>query len=361
MTSSPPSRRHLIDALRRSYPAESTLHLKFGRCIVQVSTNAPAMSQALKDYFGNFSVAPRSADIVITAHEAPEAELPVTYAVKPPDPGKSQIKEEYVDLADGRIVRKRLTGMVFIFGGDGNLAFGPCQANLNQVVNFINNRYIEWLLCQGGLLGHAAGVVIEGRGLALAGFSGAGKSTLALHLMRKGSVFVSNDRLVIHQSPAGLTMHGVAKLPRINPGTALNNPHLQAVMSEAERRRFSSLPLEELWNLEHKYDAPIDDCFGPDRFELSAPLSGLVILNWRRNQEPMITRRVELTERTDLLPAFMKPAGLFFLPGDACRMPDPTPAGYLDLLSSCPVWEFSGGIDFEAATGACLDLWKQVL
>ena len=63
--------------------------------------------------------------------------------------------------------------------------------------------------------------------------------------------------------------------------------------------------------------------------------------------------------RRDLLPAFIKPAGLFFLPDDACRMPEPTQAGYLDLLSSCPVWEFSGGIDFEAATRACLDLWQQ--
>ncbi|MGD8541022.1 MAG: HprK-related kinase B [Desulfobacteraceae bacterium] len=361
MTPPPLSRRQLIDALRRSYPAENTLHLKFGRCSVQVATNAPAINQALKDYFGQFCADPQAADIVITAHEAPEADLPVSYRLKPPEPGKSKIKEEYVDLADGRIVRKCLTGMVFIFGGDGNLAIGPCQANLNQVVNFINNRYIEWLLCQGGLLGHAAGVVIEGRGLALAGFSGAGKSTLALHLMRKGAVFVSNDRLIIQQNPDGLMMHGVAKLPRINPGTALNNPHLQGVMSEAERRRFSGLPPEELWNLEHKYDAPIDACFGPDRFELSAPMSGLVILNWRRGQQPMTTQRVALAERRDLLPAFMKPAGLFFLPDDACRMPEPTPAGYLDLLSSCPVWEFSGGIDFEAATRACLDLWQQRL
>ena len=68
--------------------------------------------------------------------------------MKTPDPGKTKIKEEYVDLDDGRIVRKRLTGMLFVFGGGQNVAVGPCGANLNQVINFINNRYIEWLLCR---------------------------------------------------------------------------------------------------------------------------------------------------------------------------------------------------------------------
>ena len=63
-------------------------------------------------------------------------------------------------------------------------AVGPCLANDNQIVNFINNRLIEVRLRAGDLLFHAAGVARNGRGLALAGFSGAGKSTLALAIMR---------------------------------------------------------------------------------------------------------------------------------------------------------------------------------
>ena len=64
----------------------------------------------------------------------------------------------------------------------------------------------------------------------MAGFSGAGKSTLALHVMSLGATFVSNDRVMVAETPANDSgapmMYGVAKHPRINPGTAMNNPDL---------------------------------------------------------------------------------------------------------------------------------------
>ena len=106
---------------------------------------------------------------------------------------------------------------------------------------------------------------------------------------------------------------GVAKMPRINPGTALNNPHLRRIMTLEEQERLSELDETDLWDLEHKYDAPIEDCYGPDRFVLRAPMQGLVLLNWKRNGDPLEIEKVNLAERRDLLPAFMKSAGLFFL------------------------------------------------
>jgi HprK-related kinase B len=116
----------------------------------------------------------------------------------------------------------------------------------------------------------------------MAGFSGAGKSTLSLHLMAGGATFVSNDRLLITPDGDGLMMSGVAKLPRINPGTILNNPTLTALLSDAEKATLSSLPEQELWELEQKFDVPINTCFGEDRFVLSAKMTGLVVLNWQR-------------------------------------------------------------------------------
>lgn len=44
-----------------------------------------------------------------------------------PDPGKSKVKEEYADFPDGRLVRKRLTGMVFVFGEGDHLAMGGAR------------------------------------------------------------------------------------------------------------------------------------------------------------------------------------------------------------------------------------------
>jgi HprK-related kinase B len=352
----PDSRTALVARIREELPAAMPLFLRFGRCTLEVQASQAAIVDDLRAYFRPFVVDRAPAEILVSVHESPAYQLPVAYTVKTPDPGKTKIKEEFFELDDGRIVRKRLTGMLFVFGDGENVAVGPCRDNLNQVVNFINNRYIEWILCRGCLLGHAAGVILNGRGLALAGFSGAGKSTLALHLMNEGATFISNDRLMIEKSKNGLVMHGVAKMPRINPGTALNNPHLRQIMSADEQTRFAALPEEELWGLEHKYDALIDDCYGPDRFELHSAMAGLVLLNWRRNGGPTAVAQVDLAARRDLLPAFMKSVGLFFRPSEKCAMPAPIEETYIAFLARCRVLEISGGINFAAATQACLQL-----
>jgi HprK-related kinase B len=252
------------------------------------------------------------------------------------------------------VVRKRLTGMHFLFGQGENVAVGPCLDNANQVINFVNNRFIEWKLNRGGFLGHAAGVRWGERGMSLAGFSGAGKSTLALHLMSKGTTFISNDRIMVEPNGGGLLMYGVAKQPRINPGTALNNPDLHCIVEPDLRDKFLSMPQDELWQLEHKYDALIDECYGPGRFELRCPMDALVILNWKREDAPMRAALVDPRERTDLLPAFMKSTGLFYPPDNPARREDPGIEAYVELLARTSVIEIAGGVDFDRASDVCL-------
>ncbi|MBF0509719.1 MAG: HprK-related kinase B [Deltaproteobacteria bacterium] len=343
----------LISRLRTTYPVTASLNLVFGQVRIAVKTNQPTLVEVLKEYFGSFTSTAGPADITITAHEAPIQTFPFSFTQKMPDPGKTKVKEEYVELDDGRIVRKRLTGLCFVFNGRDHLAIGPCLSNANQIVNFINNRYIQWKLHRGCLLGHAAGVLYRGRGLALAGFSGMGKSTLALHLVSRGTSFVSNDRLLISPNGSGLEMNGVAKLPRINPGTVLNNPMLSSVIPEEEKAAFKSLPKEELWDLEHKYDVPIGGIFGPSRFALSAPMLGLVILNWDRTEAPVTAQEVDLDQRRNLLAAFIKSEGLFYLPLSDGSERDRSAAAYATLLSRCRVWEVRGGTDFYAAANIC--------
>ncbi len=368
----------LAEMLGGGAPAPHSLFLDLGDCRMEVRSNSAALLQALDAYFGGFVAASGPAQVAVTALEGPAPNVPLELAVKEPDPGKAKVKEEFADLPGGRLVRKALTGMVFLFGKELNLAMGPCLANANQVVNFINNRYIEHKLRQGCLLGHAAAVAHlmadpaggRLRGLALCGFSGAGKSTLAMHVMSRGALFVSNDRLLVQpgqapghgngrpaaQGAAGLRMFGIPKLPRINPGTALNNPHLAAVVPEEDRERFSDLPADELWELEHKYDVFLDACFGEGRFVLQAPMHGLVVLNWRRGGGETSIRFVDAAERPDLLPAFMKAAGLFALPmnGDAAWR-DPDQSTYAELLSRCDLVEVSGGVDFGRAADFCIE------
>jgi HprK-related kinase B len=161
---------------------------------------------------------------------------------------------------------------------------------------------------------------------------------------------------MIEKGDTGLIMHGVAKMPRINPGTALNNPRLRQIMTAEEQERFSRLDEKDLWELEHKYDAFIGACYGPKKFLLSTAMHALVLLNWRHSAETLKVEKVDLAERRDLLPAFMKSVGLFFIPKTDCHMPQPTEDIYIDFLKYCSVWELSGGIDFKKAARKCLEL-----
>ncbi len=250
--------------------------------------------------------------------------------------------------------------MHFIFGDNDNLAIGPCRENSNQVINFINNRFIEYKLRKNWLLGHAAAVLYNGRGLALAGFYGMGKSTLALHLMSMGTVFISNDRLMITKADKGVIMSGVAKLPRVNPGTVLNNDDLKMVMPSRDKAINGQLSPEELWNLEQKYDVDIESCYGLDKFRLSGSMDGLVILNWQKNSEPLSVNIIDLRQRRDLLRAFIKATGLFYLPGAGADnfAKDFSEDNYLEHLNGITVPEMSGGVDFERASQYCFDFLK---
>jgi len=350
----------LIKEYKEKYPITASLNLLFDSCAIKVSSNSEMLIGKLERYFSDFKGEGREPDIVVTALETEAPDFDMDFSIKQPDPGKVKIKEEYIDFPSGRIVRKRLTGMAFLFGGGENLAVGPCVDNDNQVVNFIINRFIQWTLHKGSLLMHAAGVMNGGRGLAIAGFSGMGKSTLSLHIMNRGVSFVSNDRVMVSVNGDGITMRGVPKLPRVNPGTIMGNKSLKSILPPKEREKMRAISAGELWDFEQKYDVFIDDCFGNDRFKLSAKMKGLVVLNWRRNDDEFKIRKVKLADRKDLFPAFTKGVGLFYEPGlSGEQSQDFSDEAYLRLLGDCDVYEVTGGVDFGKATEACIEIMGQ--
>jgi HprK-related kinase B len=329
-----------------------------GSCRIDIESNSTALVGGLERYFEPFLAQEGGEpDIRVTAIQAEPPAFPVHFEEWKREPGKRR-KEEFADVEGGRIVRKVRTGMVFLVGARDQLAVGDCLRNDNQVVNFVNFQYTSWLLERGFVLCHAAGVVRDGRGLAIAASSGGGKSTLALHLMSCGLDFASNDRLLVRHFPEGARMSGIPKLPRINPGTILGNPDLRPMLPGDRKRELEEVEEDELWELEEKYDVMIDEVFGERRIELEAPLEAFLVLNWERESaEPMRIRRVDLGERRDLLRAIMKPAGPFHVPeGRPVRRADllPAPEKYLEQLVGVAAYEASGRVDFEAAAALCL-------
>ncbi|MCR9205960.1 MAG: HprK-related kinase B, partial [Halobacteriovoraceae bacterium] len=298
--------------------------------------------------------------LTVVAIEAPALGYePDSFTVKNPEPGKRKIKEEFFNTPEGRVVRKRLTDMMFFFGQDFHLGIGPCEANDNQVINFINNRFLEMRLNQGSQLGHAAAVFNPQTqlGMMFAGFSGAGKSTLSLEVMKSDLSFLSNDRVLTSIEGEGLKMEGIPKHPRINPGTIVHNDALKSLMTDEDRQRYLDMG-DDLWDLEEKYDGFIDQCFGKNKFKLVHPCQFLMLLNWKRNSSPLKVEEINLRERKDLMPAFMKQTGLFYLPDEAGKAVRRDEDDYLKHLERIQVFELSGGVDFKEAAKICTQLLK---
>ena len=329
-------------------PVPHVVDVMPGGTRLRVQTNSLALAEALGRHFAAFPGDGGQPDLVVQAVDGPSPDLDLAFVPHESEGGK----EEYADLPDGRLVRKRRTGLLLVFGPAGNWIFGPCAAWPEQVVNAVNARLADRELGRGAALLHAAAVARGEAALALAGLAGAGKTTLALELVRRGADFVTNDRLFVTTGPDGLGCCGVARPPRVNPGTILGNDRLHGLLDPAKRAAYGALPSEALWGLESKHDVPIDACFGPGRVRLRARLSALAVLCWEHGGGPVVARRTTLVAAPELVPAIAKDLGVLFLAGP--RQADRTV--YLAALGKLPVMVLSGGVDFSRAAEMCQDI-----
>lgn len=342
------------------------LTLQLGGFILTLRSNSEALIDRLKVYFSH-TLGEGSANCNVIAIDGQAPDLGIDFIDWKREPGKTGRKDAYVDLQDGRVVLKVRTGMTFLQSEAHCIAAGPCLENDNQVINFINAQYMNWLQQNGALICHASGLVINGRCLGMAGFSGGGKSTLMLKMLEDNRFgYLTNDRLFLDKTPSGkVKATSIPKLPRINPGTIVHNDRLRPILSDERIAELQALPKEELWHLEEKYDVDVEGLYGAGKIIPTAPLAAFLVLNWRRDETaPCKVDPVNLTERPELLKAIMKSPGPFyqFVDGRFLKDDEPLdPAPYLKILSGTLILEATGGVDFDSAAQQCLNVMEGVL
>lgn len=339
---------------------EDPLEISINGFAIRLVSNSDALIGALKRYFALCRTEVETPDLVIHAIEAPAKKFGASFTDWQREPGKSGRKDAFEDFDDCRLVQKVRTGMVFLQSRDYLVAYGPCLANDNQVINFINAQYMTHLQQGGALICHAAALSKEGNTLGIAGFSGGGKSTLMLHMLEDDSLsYLTNDRLFLKDQGAAISATGIAKWPRVNPGTLLNNARLRPMLSPEKIDSLTAMSPEDLWHLEEKYDVVMEDVFSPDKVCLQGKLKGFLILNWSRTaQDTCQIEPVELAERKDLLAAVMKSPGPFYQFKTGGFFTDDMTldeAPYLSLLKEVPIYEARGKIDFSKAAAFCQD------
>lgn len=337
------------------------LWLAPGGCTMRLRSNSAELIATLRDYFSHVVVTATAQDIDIIAIERDAPETGLAFVDWKREPGKTGRKDSYADLPDGRVVRKVRTGMVFLQSEQYRIVAGPCLRYANQVINYINSQYMNWLQQRDWLICHAAGLVYQGRGLGIAGFSGGGKSTLMLQLLADDAVsYLTNDRLFIRAGMEGVQARGIPKLPRVNPGTIVHNPQLHELIPQQQREVLLQMPVQQLWDLEDKYDVYVDRLYGDGRIVQEASLAAFLILNWQRDASADLSvEAVDLAQRPDLLAALMKSPGPFYQYTDGHFQHDTDgfdESAYLTTLRDIAIYEACGRVDFSAMARRCKDV-----
>lgn len=328
---------------------------------LRIHSNNPELLQRLGEYFAHVAGPVGSPHAEIVAVECPAPDLDLPFVDWTREPGKTGRKDSYVDLRDGRLIRKVRTGMVFLQSATQRIAAGPCLRHDNQVINFINAQIMNHLQQRDWLICHAAALVRHDRAYGIAGLSGGGKSTLMLHALEYPDCkYLTNDRLFIRHTGKRVDARGIPKMPRINPGTLLHNQRLAELLSHDEQRRLRGLAQGALWELEEKHDVMITRHYGARRIAQEAQLAGFLILNWsRESRETNRIEAIDIAQRPDLLAALMKSPGPFYQYADGRFFTDDTAldsSPYLAALADIPVFEVLGGVDFDRVTQRYLEL-----
>lgn len=340
---------------------DESLDLDTGGYRMRLRSNSSALLARLAEYFAHVVSPTSTPDIEILAIDSDVIDSGVEFTDWAREPGKTGRKDAYFDIPGARVVHKVRTGMLFLQSESLRIAAGPCLQYDNQVINFINSQYMNWLQQQGWLICHASALVYGKKGFGIAGFSGGGKSTLMLHLMGRSNMsYLTNDRLFINNTADGVLSRGIPKLPRVNPGTIVHDPNLHSLIPDAQRQSLLALPQQELWELEEKYDVYVDRVYGSGRIVQQAPLDAFLLLNWQRgSNDPVELEQVDLDNRRDLLGTIMKSPGPFYQYTDGSFQSDTAEfdeQSYLDQLRGVNIYEVRGGIDFQILTERWLEL-----
>lgn len=328
---------------------------------LNIRSNSAALLERLRAYFAHVLVPPDDQpEAEVIAIERDVVDLKHAFTDWQREPGKTGRKDAIHDFVGGRLVRKVRTGMLFLQSQHRLIAAGPCLEHDNQVINFVNSQFLNSFQNLGYLLCHAAALSRDGYGLAIAGLSGGGKSTLMLNLLEDAATrYVTNDRLLVRAQSSTVDAVGIPKLPRINPGTIVNNPRLHPLMDQSERLKLAQLDTQALWRLEQKYDVDIGALYGPGRVQHQTKLQKFLVLNWQHDHaQKLQVMPAALEHRPELLAAIMKPSGPFFLDADGRFNRDdalPHPAAYLAALQNVEIFEACGRVDFADLGAVCLN------
>ncbi len=301
---------------------------RFADVVVEVRANDERVLRELDEYYQAFLCTDchAKADHVVYALHLPDAKTQERMRDFRRSEGGGRIKEEFCDLFEGRLVRKKRTLVEIFFDGRHNLIFGNLnEDSFKQLVRFINVVYSRhYLTRKGYMLWNAGAVSRSGKAVAFAARPGMDKDAVVAAFLSGGYDFVSHDRLMVKtRDEAQPHLLGYPSQPIFSAASLLVSPRLRSLLG-LRPENLASMTNEDLQ--EKRYEVDVASLYGPNRFRLQADLCCMYLLQWSlTSSSPMGIHEVGSDLVLQEVPFYYKDLGVFDLNntrGERAMLPD---------------------------------------
>ncbi len=227
-----------------------------------------------------------------------------------------KIKEEFIDLFEGRLVRKKKYGIEAYIDGVNHIMVGDIRENIHQVALFLNVVFARMYLAgRGYLLLNVAAISDGDNVISLASMPNTGTSgTILFDLIERKFKLTAFDRLMVRSRDDLVQAIGYPLHPRVHPGSVLHHDRIMSSLSIGKQTRYRQLGPSELWALDESVQVDVDRIYGEHSTQLFGTLESLYILEWEPESR-FVTSFDELStdELLKMAPVYYKDLGVFDL------------------------------------------------
>lgn len=287
------------------------LKLRFASVVIEVRSNDSGVIRQIKKYHGAHLAEDDDSSPSHVVYFLQAKGFKSNYAMRDFS-RQGKIKEEFVDIFEGRLVRKKKYGIEIYFDGLQHIMIGDISGNLHQIILFLNVVFARTFLARGGYsLFNVMAVEKEGEVIA---FAGSTSPTLLLNFLDAGFLFCTSDRLMVRATDEDVNAVGYPIHPRLKPGYVMSNPRIAGILPGSRINEYQGISFAKLWMLDDLISVDVDKVYGSGTHKLRGNLKAFHLLEWDQNS----SARTKITpistdELLENLPVYYKDLGVFDL------------------------------------------------
>ncbi len=294
--------------------ATEELNLRFGPVGICIRCNDPAVIGEIRRYHAAHVVEEKSTanGRVVYLYQHPGFRSDYQMRDFSRIAQGKKVKEEFIDIFEGRLVRKKKYEIEMYFDGMNNIMVGDLKDNVHQIALFLNVVYARTFLAGGGYMLLNAAAIAHGD--SIIALTGGPSPSVLLAFLDQGFKLTTFDRLMVRNTGDRNHALGYHLQPRIHPGSALAMPRIADTLSAENAMRYGQLSPAELWSLNEVVPVDVSRIYGSDIWRTEGDLKAVCMLEWEpESRYKTRTEPMDTDEMLSQVSVYYKDLGVFDL------------------------------------------------